>query len=187
MRIADAPWKVLFDHAALRGVRLARAEEVLDQAHGMLIVLEVKAPPRGRASDALIALAVGDLLQSRVPVSMAPEVTVSSFSPGIVRMVRTLLPRGRGVRTAVLGSPGVSASALLRQAIENDQDEMHPHVSSLPADAGVVAAAHACGVAVVPWTVNRRRDIRRLATLGVDGLITDVPEVALATVTLAPV
>jgi glycerophosphoryl diester phosphodiesterase len=44
----------------------------------------------------------------------------------------------------------------------------------------VVAAAHSCGVAVVPWTVNRRRDVRRLDRLGVDALITDVPASARA-------
>jgi glycerophosphoryl diester phosphodiesterase len=33
-------------------------------------------------------------------------------------------------------------------------------------------------VGVVPWTVNRGRALRRLAALGVDGFITDVPRAA---------
>jgi glycerophosphoryl diester phosphodiesterase len=43
-----------------------------------------------------------------------------------------------------------------------------------------VSAAHSCGVAMVPWTVNGPRAIRRCADLGVDGLITDVPVIAAA-------
>ena len=185
--IADAPWAALFEHAARRRVRLARAEEVLDLARGRRIVLEVKKPPPGRASDALIALAVGELVQSMPPAGAVPIVTISSFSPGIVRTVRTLLPRGGGIRTALLGSRKISASTLLQQAVEDDHDEMHPHISSLTTDGWVVAAARACGVAVVPWTVNEHQDIRRLAVLGVDGFITDVPAEARATLTPATV
>lgn len=185
--IADTPWPCLLDSAARRGVRLARAEEALVQARGRRIVLEVKEPPPGRTSDAHTATAVGELLQSMDAGGVAPDVMVSSFSAEIVRTVRTLLPRGGGVRTALLGLPRVGAAALLRQALDDGHDEMHPHVSSLATDTGVVAAARACGVAMVPWTVNRRRDIRRLAALGVDGLITDVPAAARAAVTPATV
>ena len=43
--------------------------------------------------------------------------------------------------------------------------------------AAQVAEAHALGQAVLPWTVNRREDMARLMDLGVDGLITDEPDV----------
>ena len=33
-------------------------------------------------------------------------------------------------------------------------------------------------MAVNPWTVNKERDIKRLVEMGVDGVITDVPNVA---------
>ena len=36
------------------------------------------------------------------------------------------------------------------------------------------------GIALHAWTVNDADDYHRLARLGVDGLITDVPDVALA-------
>jgi glycerophosphoryl diester phosphodiesterase len=35
---------------------------------------------------------------------------------------------------------------------------------------------------VVPWTVNERKAMRRLIRLGVDGLITDYPDVGRAVV-----
>jgi glycerophosphoryl diester phosphodiesterase len=40
--------------------------------------------------------------------------------------------------------------------------------------------AHALGLRVVPWTVNRPQDMRRLIRWGVDGLITDRPDLARA-------
>ena len=41
-----------------------------------------------------------------------------------------------------------------------------------------VAAAHRAGIAVKVWTVNAPQDMRRLVSLGVDGLITDRPDLA---------
>ncbi len=64
---------------------------------------------------------------------------------------------------------------MLRQAIAGGHDEVHPHIGALLAEPGCVAAAHSCGVAVTAWTVNRSRALRRLASLGVDTVITDVP------------
>jgi glycerophosphoryl diester phosphodiesterase len=40
-----------------------------------------------------------------------------------------------------------------------------------------VDAAHAAGLLVLPWTVNREIDMRHLIADGADGLITDVPDV----------
>jgi glycerophosphoryl diester phosphodiesterase len=41
-----------------------------------------------------------------------------------------------------------------------------------------VAEAHELGLRVVPWTVNQPDDMRRLISWGVDGLITDRPDIA---------
>jgi glycerophosphoryl diester phosphodiesterase len=43
-----------------------------------------------------------------------------------------------------------------------------------------VAEAHQFGLRVIPWTVNRRAAMRRLISWGVDGLISDRPDKALA-------
>jgi glycerophosphoryl diester phosphodiesterase len=43
-----------------------------------------------------------------------------------------------------------------------------------------LAEAHALGLRVVPWTVNRPEAMRRLIRWGVDGLITDRPDLARA-------
>ena len=45
--------------------------------------------------------------------------------------------------------------------------------------AELVDAAHAVGLRVVPWTVNNVREMVALIDLGVDGLVTDEPRLAL--------
>ena len=42
--------------------------------------------------------------------------------------------------------------------------------------AGNVAAAHALGLKVIPWTVNTPADMATLIDLKVDGMITDYPD-----------
>mgnify|MGYP006175819823 CR=1 FL=1 len=43
-------------------------------------------------------------------------------------------------------------------------------------DAALVAAAHERGMQVIPWTVNTLDEMQRLKALGVDGVITDYPD-----------
>ncbi len=45
-------------------------------------------------------------------------------------------------------------------------------------DEAMVAAAHAHGLRVHTWTVDRPEDVAALAAIGVDAIITNVPDVA---------
>lgn len=56
----------------------------------------------------------------------------------------------------------------------------------LGAPAASIAAAHAAGLLVLPWTVNQEIDMRHLIADGADGLITDVPDVLLALIVREP-
>ena len=47
-------------------------------------------------------------------------------------------------------------------------------------DAAKVKEAHALGLRVVTWTVNEPAEIRRMIALGVDGIISDRPDLVLA-------
>ena len=52
---------------------------------------------------------------------------------------------------------------------------LHPHFTLVTPQ--YVKKAHALGIQVNPWTVNKESDIRRMIKCGVDGIITDYPEV----------
>lgn len=176
LSVADARWEALRVSCARRGVALARAEDLLVALDGRPAVLEVKQPPSGRVgetADALLAV-LGALRAAGVAV----DVTVSSFALGVVQAVRQAAPPALGLRTALLGDVGVRPTGLLRSALDHGLDEVHPQVGELLAEPAAVATAHAVGVTVVPWTVNRGRALRRLAALGVDAVITDVPAAA---------
>lgn len=45
-------------------------------------------------------------------------------------------------------------------------------------DQNMVSALHEKGVKIIPWTVNEEKDAARLLKIGVDGIITDYPELA---------
>lgn len=49
-----------------------------------------------------------------------------------------------------------------------------PHFEDLTPS--LLKDAHARGLKVIPWTVNRREDMARMIAMGVDGLITDRPD-----------
>lgn len=164
--IAGATWDEL--RQAAEPVPLARAEWVLAAAAGRPVVLELK-PGHVRAAAVLVDRLAG-LHAARLPL----DVTVSSFDRSLVRAVRRLA-RGRlRLRTALLGSRGSPALTTLHRALIDGHDEVHPHVDDLLASPQVVDK----GVAVVGWTVNARDQLRRCEELGVDAVITDVPQAA---------
>jgi glycerophosphoryl diester phosphodiesterase len=58
-----------------------------------------------------------------------------------------------------------------------DYYAFHPHFTN--ANAGLVDRVHAMGKRVQVWTVNAEEDLKRMIGLGVDGIFTDDPELAL--------
>jgi glycerophosphoryl diester phosphodiesterase len=176
LAVATTSWEELRVASACVGVPLTRVEEVLAVLAGRPVVLEVKRPLPGAvpATVAALVAVLRDLRREGLPL----DVTVSSFSPAVVAEVRRCAPQELAVRTALLGDVRDRPTSLLRQVLQDGHDQVHPNVAALLAEPSAVARAHALGVGVVPWTVNRGRALRRLAGLGVDGFITDVPRSA---------
>ena len=173
LAVATSTWQELRAAGERAGVPLTRVEQVLAVLAGRPVVLEVKRPGPGAvpATVAALVTVLGELRAAGLPL----DVTVSSFSPVVVARVRDTAPSELAVRTALLGDVRDRPTRLLRTALQDGHDQVHPNVVALLAEPSAVARAHALGVGVVPWTVNRGRALRRLAALGVDGFITDVP------------
>jgi len=179
---AAAPgFGVLADHPAAevrRGLpAVPTLEEALEACAGLLVNVEVKNLP-GDADfdpDERAAVALVELLHAR---GGRDDVLVSSFNLATIDRVRHLDPElATGFLTA-----GVDAREAATIADGRGHGAVHPHVHSLagPAAIPVVAHSHDLGLAVNVWTVNAPDEIRRLADAGVDGVITDVPDQALA-------
>jgi glycerophosphoryl diester phosphodiesterase len=108
------------------------------------------------------------------PGHLRNRLIVQSFSADSVRTVHDLRP---GIRTAYLGTPPVAELA----AYARFADQIDSAYTKLSAD--YVSALHALGgphgklMKVFAWTVDSENDARRVAGFGVDGIITDVPDV----------
>ena len=100
--------------------------------------------------------------------------TVCARDPRLLEPLRHLPVR----RLVSVGSARQLRTLLRRPATER-ADGVSIHARLL--DAEVVRELRRVADLVVTWPVNRVDDARRLRALGVDGLISDVPELLLAT------
>lgn len=178
--LADGAVAVHHDHvladgrplAAVRAGDLPAGVPLLDEAlaacAGMGVNIEVKAPPGGDP-DQRAATAVAEAVAAG---GHHGRVVVSSFDWGAVDRVAAVDP---AVPTALLASaadPGRLVAAARRRGCV----AVHPHVALV--DRHLVAAAHGDGLAVTAWTVDDPLAMGRLLAAGVDGIVTNVPDVA---------
>ena len=82
-----------------------------------------------------------------------------------------------GLRTAWLLGLVDDPAALIDKAAEHGHVAVHPHHAFVNDD--FVVRAHAAGLQVNTWTCDEPDRIRWLADLGVDAVVTNVPDVAL--------
>ncbi|MGW0612055.1 glycerophosphodiester phosphodiesterase [Streptomyces sp. NPDC002788] len=105
---------------------------------------------------------------------LAGRLIVQSFSPDSVRTVHELKP---AVKTGLLGTPPVSALP----GYAGFADQINPsHGSLSPAYVAAVHAftgPHGRRMKVFAWTVDDAVTARRVAAYGVDGIITNRPDV----------
>lgn len=183
-RTADGAIVVHHDDALPDGrviVELTRAElpahvptlsEALDACGDLTVNIEIKNWPDDRDFDAteLVADAVVEEVQRRG----TPELyLVSSFHRPTIDRVKATMPE---LRTAFLhmSQDGMTA---LAEAVEHGHPALHPWYGWATEE--VVAAAHEQGVQVNVWTVDEPETMAALAARGVDGIVTNVPDVAL--------
>jgi glycerophosphoryl diester phosphodiesterase len=150
--------------------------EAIEACGSMWLNVEVKNSPVDHdwdPDDGLLALVV-EVLEA---ADRLEETIISSFNPATVSRARSL-----GLRTGWLVAQGLPVRPVLEQAAAGKHYALHPHVSALAGEraAAVIDAAHEAGLAVVAWTVDDPDEQRRLAAAGVDGIITNRPDAALA-------
>ncbi|EFE70151.1 glycerophosphodiester phosphodiesterase family protein [Streptomyces viridosporus] len=184
-----APWKVKdftaaeiarldagswFD-PAYTGTRVPTLEQFVDRVeqNRQKLLLEIKNPQLypGIEQETLKLLGNEGWLDRR---HLEGRLVVQSFSADSVRTVHALKP---AVKTGFLGTPPVADLP----AYAAFTDQINPSHGSL--SAGYVTAVHALDGAhgkpleVLTWTVNDAAAARRVAGFGVDGIITNTPDV----------
>jgi len=174
------------------GVRIPTLEEVLRGFPEADFIIELKTNP-GFPGQTAPPDALADAVLKVVDASRAAaRVMIESFDWRGPRHVRRIRPE-------------IALAWLTRAESARDltlwRDGMTPakHNNSVPASVAAqggqtwaplaetltraeVAEAHDLGLRVIPWTVNRRAAMRRLIGWGVDGLITDRPDLAMGVV-----
>lgn len=148
----------------------------LDACESLVVVnTEIKNWPEDADFDATerVAEAVVALLEARGEVTSDRHL-ISSFHLPTIDRVHRLAP---ALPTAWLLGLVEEPGRLIDRAAAAGHVAVHPH--HLFVDSAFVERAHAAGLAVNTWTCDEPDRIRWLADLGVDGVVTNVPDVAL--------
>jgi glycerophosphoryl diester phosphodiesterase len=158
------------------GIGVPSLRDVFERHPGASMLIELK------SADPRLARAVVEEIHA---AGARDRITVGSFQKGALDAVRTLDPSIRTgadmdeVRSGMDAAPGGAIAA--RPVFDAFQvPEIYAGLRIVTPD--FIARAHDAGVSVTVWTVNREDDMRRLLDWGVDGLITDRPDIAVALV-----
>jgi glycerophosphoryl diester phosphodiesterase len=147
---------------------LAEVLAAVQRPAGARVVVEAKP-----VTDPAVAERTAQALADVLAVAAGPAaITVSSFDRVLLAMIRRAcadLP----VRTALLGNTSDPTAAVVRRAHADGHDEVHLPLVGVRRVPQAVQVAQRLGLDVAVWTVNRRDDLRWVADLGVDAVITD--------------
>lgn len=149
--------------------------EALAVCGDVVVNVEVKNWPRDPDHDP--TLAVADAVAALV-APRGERVLVSSFNIADVDRVRALDPTIPTATLAHFAPDRDIAGRFVERARRGGHRAVHPHHGATTAH--LIGLAHAAGLAVNAWTVDDPGRIAELVALGVDGIVTNVPDVAVA-------
>lgn len=165
------------------GEPLPTLDMVFEEIGGDVVVdVEIKSPRDGDQAAWLAGLVV-DCIERH---DMAHRVFVTSFNPYVLAAVKDKAP---GIRRGQLyGSfKGADLPWVQKVVLRNLMLNGKAVPDMLAAEAAFLRPRYVRkmkkrGYRVLAWTVNDPAEMRRLLDMGVDGIITDVPETALEVV-----
>ena len=162
--IVELPWAALSaDHP-----EIPTLDRALVTCEGMVVNVEIKNWPTDPDFDPgqAVASAVARKVAGRLGI------VVSSFNQFALDQVRAVDPAIEvGLLAAGIAPDGVPV--WVRGAAERGYQGVHPEASMV--NEALMTAAREHGLAVRVWTVDDPERARRLATLGVDAIITNDP------------
>lgn len=163
-------------HHSYKGTEIPTLEEFLnvsERANLKVLNIEIKSPKNK------VYEIVDKVIDAVKAHNLFDKLLISSFDPDLLVYVKDY---DENCKTGFLYSPDkpITYKRVLGHEIDFAKsigaDALHPH--QLFVSPALVEAAHENGIMVNPWTVNKEKDIIKLVKMGVDGVITDVPNVA---------
>ena len=187
-RTADGAMVVHHDAALIDGRAIVELDEfglplyipnlraALEACAGKFVNIEIKNVPIDPDwdPDETVAAGVAALVRE---MGIAGNVVVSSFGLAAIDAVRAIDP---SIPTGWLTISAYDQLRALDTAVEHGHSALHPHYTVVTEE--LVNAARAAHVDINTWTVDDPAEMKRLADLGVNAIITN--DVALAVATL---
>lgn len=173
------------EQAAIDGERIPTLADVLALDAAVRWTIELKLQP-DRPEWTTDAEAMAERVLAVVDAAGAADrVVLQSFdwrAPRHVRRVRPELDVAWLTRADTVADPALwwarEQAGVVEAVLAEGGGTWSPYFTELSAE--TVQRAQAAGLAVVPWTVNDPADMHRIAGWGVDGIITDYPDRAMA-------
>ncbi len=178
--------------AGCDGLRIPTLTDLLNLDSRIWLNIEMKTFPPGRGPEGAeqappgpeVADAVLELVEH---MGALDRVTIQSFDwTGVRRAAQThpqvhraYLTEAKTVQDSRLWWGGVTVEDFggsVPRAIKAEGESWSAHHVALTRE--LIEEAHALGVSVTPWTVNDPADMDRLIGWGIDGMITDRPDLA---------
>ena len=152
--------------------------EALDACEGMFVNVEIKNLQGEDDYDETETLA-GEVVALLAERGWRDRVLVSSFNLSTINRVKQLAPELPTGFLVMIPPDADVAGRVVDRTRRHGHDAVHPHHAGVTHR--LVELATAAGLDVHTWTVNEPQRMRDLAEMGVASIMTDHPDVAVAT------